>query len=255
MATYKKHGNKSKKKGSERIAQKSSTAKFFGKLDYGASLFEDWIARNQKVVLSIIGIVIIGVLGYLAYDNFIFKPRQEEAIKEISQPLEYFSHAMQVDPGADQDTLLLKSLNGAGSYGLLDIVDNYSGTDAANIAHYASGMAYLKLGKYEKAIDQLKKFSSDDEFYAAISIGAIGDAYSENNQPEKALNFYEKAAKIRKNDYTTPKFLFKAALTALDLNKSDKAKELLKQIKDNYSSSPEADKVPIYLGLAKNDKK
>jgi hypothetical protein len=54
------------------------------------------------------------------------------------------------------------SLNGSeGKFGFLKIADEYSGTDAGNLANYA-GIAYLNTGKYTEAIDYLSKFKSDD---------------------------------------------------------------------------------------------
>lgn len=250
MATYKKHGNKPKKSATEKVAQKSTTAKFFTKLDYCATLFEDWVARNRKVLITLVGVVVVVILGYLAYDNFVLKPRQEEAVKEMGVPLKYFSQGLKTAPGPDRDTLFIRALHGAGGYGLLDIVDNYSGTDAANIAQYSSGMAFLKLGKYDEAIDHLEAFSGKDEFYPAVTKGALGDAFSEKGAPEKALTYYEQAANVRKNTYTTPRYLLKAAVTALQLDKKDKAQELLNRIKEKYPDSAEADKVSVYLGLA-----
>lgn len=254
MATYKKHG-KNKKTREEKIVQKSTIAKFFGKLDIGAAMFEDWVSRNSKPILSIIGVIIVAVLGYLAYSNFVVKPRQEQAVNEMSQSMIYFNQAMQVDAGPDQDTLLMKTLNGAGSYGLLDIIDNYSGTDAANIAEYTAGMSYLKLRQYQKAIDHLQNFSSKDEFYPAIAKGAIGDAYSELKQPEQALKYYEDAANMRDNNFTTPKYLMKAAVMAIDLGQKDKAKTYLNKIEDKYPESSEASKVSALLGMAENSTK
>lgn len=251
MATYKKQGRKKKSRG-EKIEQRSTTAKVFGRLDTTATLFEDWVARNRNFIFGVIAVIVVGVLGYLAYDNFVLQPKQEEAINEMSEPLDYFTQAMQTPPGAQQDTLLLKSLNGSGGYGLLDIISNYKGTDAANIAHYSAGMAYLKLKKYDQAIDHLKKFSGKDEFYPAMTKGAIGDAYVESGDAEQGLKYYEEAAAIRINSFTTPRFLFKAALTALSLDQNKKAEELLKKIEKDYPDSPEAVKVPVYLGLAEN---
>lgn len=253
MATYKKRGGKPKKTREEKIEQKSSIAKFFRKLDYGASVIQDWIARNRNPVFIVIGIVVVGALGYLAYDTFVVQPKQEEATKEISQPLSFYSQALQTEPGPDQDTLFIKSLNGSGGYGLLDIIDNYSGTDAANIAQYSAGISYLKLGEYEKAIEHLNKFSGKDEFFPAIAKGAIGDAYTENGQHKEALKYYEEAAKVRENKYTTPKYLLKAAITAINLEEFDKAENHLKRIKDEYDDSAEAEKASVYLGIAKHN--
>ena len=71
------------------------------------------------------------------------------------------------------------------------------------------------------------------------------------NQPEEALDYYEKAAKLRKNEFTTPKFLLKAAITALELKDGAKAEKYLNQIDAEYQDSAEASEVAIYLGQAK----
>src|SRR5690625_3267538 len=251
MATYKKHV-RTKKSREEKLEEQSTTAKVFGSLDYGASQFEDWVSRNRNAIFTVIGIIVVGVVGYLAYDNFYMKPRQEEAVKEMSEPLDYFNRAMQVDAGADRDTLFLKALNGSGGYGLLDIIDNYKGTDAANLANYSAGMAYLKLKEYKKAVNNLEKFSSKDEFYPAVAKGAIGDAFMENKQPENALKYYEEAANIRTNSFTTPKYLLKAGMTALDLGNNDKAKTLLQRIQKDYPETKEAERAQVYLGIAES---
>ena len=154
--------------------------------------------------------------------------------------------------GAQSDSLYNLALNGGeGKYGFLDIIDNYGGTDAANLAHYNAGFAYLRTGKYQEAIEQLEGFDSDDEIFSALATGGIGDAFMQLEQPEEALGYYEKAAEMRSNSFTTPRFLLKAAITAIEIGDADAAEEYLLQIEDEYSDAPEADKVPIYLGQAR----
>lgn len=252
MATYKKRSKGAKKNREEKIVSKSVIARFFSKLDFWASSFEDWIARNRVALFSVIGVIVIAVLGYLAYDNFVAQPRQEEAVKEMSDAMDYYNQAIQADPGSDREELLNKALHGAGGYGLLDIIDNYKGTDAANIAQYSAGIAYLNLRDYQKAIEHLEKFSGKDEFLPAIAKGAIGDAFVGNQQPEEALKYYEEAASIRTNTFTTPRYLLKAGKTALDVGNTEKARTLLQKLEKDYPDSPEAEQAAVYLGIAGN---
>ena len=78
-------------------------------------------------------------------------------------PRKYFDEA--AVSGAGIDSLLNLGLEGAeGKYGFLDISTQFSGTKSANIANYYAGVSYLKLKEYEKAIEYLSKFDSDDEF-------------------------------------------------------------------------------------------
>ncbi|WP_416441794.1 tol-pal system YbgF family protein [Leeuwenhoekiella sp. A16] len=252
MATYKKRGYKPKTKEEQEDVQQdeSTTAEVFSSLDEGATRTEAWVEKNQKWIFIIIGLIVVGVLAYLGYKKFIQEPKELEASNEMYQAQNYFNEAL--NGLAAKDSLYNMSLNGGeGKYGFLDIIDNYGGTKAGNLAHYYAGMAYLNTNQYQEAIDQLEDFTLDDEILAPLAKGAIGDAFIQLEQPEEALGYYEKAANMRKNDFTTPRFLLKASVTAIELGDNDKAVSLLNEIKEKYSTSAEAKNVDLYLGMAK----
>jgi len=143
------------------------------------------------------------------------------------------------------------SLKGAeGKFGFVDIADKYSGTDAGNLANYYAGVAYLNTGKYTEAIEYLNKFKSEDIVLSALAKGAIGDAYSQQNQPKEALENYLKAVEANKNDFTTPRFLLKAGKTALALGNKEDALKYFTDIKDNFDATPEAASIDVLIGLA-----
>ncbi len=50
---------------------------------------------------------------------------------------------------------------------------------------------------YKKAIEYLEKFNSDDEMLGPVSLGAIGDAFSDIDQQEDALQYSEKSTKLK----------------------------------------------------------
>ena len=108
----------------------------------------------------------------------------------------------------------------------------------------------MNTGKYTEAIDYLSKFKSDDIVLGALAKGAIGDAYSQKNQPKEALENYLKAAESNKNDFTTPRFLLKAGKTALTLGNKSDALKYFTDIKENYEATPEAASVDVLIGLA-----
>ena len=252
MATYKKRGYKPKTKEEQEDVQQdeSTTAEVFSSLDEGATRTEAWVEKNQKGIFIIIGLIVVGVLAYLGYKKFIQEPKELEASNEMYQAQNYFNEAL--NGLAAKDSLYNMSLNGGeGKYGFLDIIDNYGGTKAGNLAHYYAGMAYLNTNQYQEAIDQLEDFTLDDEILAPLAKGAIGDAFIQLEQLEEALGYYEKAANMRKNDFTTPRFLLKASVTAIELGDNDKAVSLLNEIKEKYSTSAEAKNVDLYLGMAK----
>ncbi len=252
MSTYKKKGYKpkNKKESEQLIESESTTAEVFSTLDEKASRTEAWVAKNQKYILGFIGAIVLIVLGYLGYEQFILKPKEAEASNEMFFAQQDFDQAVN---STDKDSLFTLALEGRdGKFGFIDIIENYKGTKAANLANYSAGMAYLNMNKYKDAISYLQDFESEDPILGALAKGGIGDAFSQLNQPEEALNYYEKAAQHSKNDFTTPKFLFKAGLIALDLQQKEKSVKYFQQIKDNYPDSEEGRIIDIYIGKAEN---
>jgi len=253
MATYKKRGFKPKNKAEEQDLREheSATAEVFSTLDESASKTEAWVAKNQNYILGIIGVVAVGVLGYLAFVQFVEKPKEASAANEMYYPQQYFDQALSSTTA--KDSLYNLALNGAeGKYGFLDIIDEYSGTKSANLANYSAGMAYLNMQKYQEAISHLENFSSDDDILGALAKGGLGDAFMQLGQPEDALGFYDKAIAHSTNDYTAPKFLYKAGVTALDLNQNEKALQYFTRIKEEYASSNEARTIDAFIGMAKS---
>ena len=257
MATYNKRGYKSTKEKEVKdvttedikvIEKDSTTAGVFSTLDETASKTEDFVAKNQKIIIGVVGAIAVVLVGYLAYQKFVAAPKEDEAATEMFQAQQYFQQATD---GVASDSLYKLSLKGAeGKFGFVDIADKYSGTDAGNLANYYAGIAYLNTGKYTEAIEYLGNFKSEDIVLNALAKGAIGDAYSQNNQPKEALENYVKAVEVNKNDFTTPRFLLKAGKTALALGNKEDALKYFTDIKDNFDASPEAASVDVLIGLA-----
>ncbi|WP_025741455.1 tetratricopeptide repeat protein [Aquimarina pacifica] len=252
MATYKKRGYKPKNKVEEVevTEENSTTAEVFNTLDEGASKTEEWVAANQKYILGGVAVIAVVILGYLAFQKFIQAPKEQEAANEMFRAQQYFENAVNGN-SAVRDSLYTLALNGGdGKYGFLEIIENYGGTKAANLANYYAGFSYLNTNKYQQAIDYLDDFKSDDEMLGPLALGGIGDAFSQLGQVDEALGYYEKASKAKVNDFTTPKFLLKAAIIAISLKKSDIAVTYLERIKNEFPKSVEANQVDVHLGQA-----
>lgn len=256
MATYNKRGYKAPKEKEVKetveevvIDEKNSTtAEVFSKLDETASKTEDWVAKNQKIIIGVVGAIALLTVGYLGFQKFVTEPKEEEAASEMFVAQQNFQQAVD---GVASDSLYKLALNGSeGKFGFVKIADEYSGTSAGNLANYYAGLAYLNTGKYAEAIDYLGKFNSDDIVLNALAKGAIGDAYSEKKQDKEALEYYVKAAESNKNDFTTPRFLLKAGKTALALGQKEDALKYFTDIKENYENAPEAASVDALIGLS-----
>jgi tetratricopeptide (TPR) repeat protein len=249
MATYKKRGYKpkTKKEKEEVVEENSTTAEVFNTLDEGASKTEEWVVKNQKYIFGIVGAVALVVLGYLGYNKFIAEPQQKDAMNEMYTAKKYFDDAVN---GISSDSLYRMALDGGeGKYGMVDIAREYSGSPAANLANYYAGMAYLNLKNYEKAIEYLSEFSTDEKNTGPMAKGGIGDAFVQLNQLPEGLDYYERAFKDNVNNFTTPMFLMKAARVAIRLEQNQKALDYLKRIKSEFSTSTEATKADVLIGM------
>lgn len=248
MATYKRRGYKpnTKKEEEALIEDGSTTAEVFNTLDEGAHKTEAWLEKNQKKILTVIGIIAAVVLIVLLYQNFIHKPKEKDAMNDMFQAQLYFEKAVD---GEDAEENFRLALNGAdGKFGFLDIIHNYKSTKAGNLANYYAGISYLHTKDYKNAISYLDNFKSKDELLAPLATGAIGDAFAQLEQYKEAFDYYEKAANMRDNEITTPIYLLKAGVTALELDKINLAKKYLEKLTEQYPETEEATKALTYLG-------
>lgn len=198
---------------------------------------EQFIENNQKIITYVIGAIVVVVVAYLGITRFYIHPQQKEAESQMFMAENYF----------EKDSFNL-AINGDGNYlGFLDIIDNYGVTKSANLAKYYVGICYLKLGQYDEAIDYLKKFKTDDLLLAPVKEGALGDAYVELGDQEKALSHYKSAYSLNSNELTTPVYMQKAAVTLESLGKLQDALDIYKEMKKTYPNSVEGRNADKYI--------
>lgn len=149
----------------------------------------------------------------------------------------------------EADSLYKRALNGGeGKYGFLDIIENYKGTPAAKLAAYSAGMSYLNLKEYDNAIQYLDQFNAEDVLLSALAKGAIGDAYAQLGDLDQAYDYYLEAAAVSENMYSTPKYLYKAAILGAENGKIKQAISFLARIEKDYPKSEEARWVTVQKG-------
>lgn len=198
------------------------------------------LIKKYKFPLIVVGAVIVlivaGLFGYQYYQE-----QQEKDAQENMFPAVYFLEADSLD----------KALMGDGNYyGFQNITDEYSSTNAANLAHFYAGVAYLKKGEFETAIDELEAFSSSDELLQARAYSLIGDACLELEQFDNAVDYYQQAVDYKPNKFLTPQYMMKLAL-AYELKPDNGAAiKVYQELIDNYpiaSETPNAKKYKARL--------
>jgi len=202
---------------------------------------EQFIEKNQKKIIIVLSVIVGIVLIYFGYKQLYLKPKEAKAHSEMFVAEKYF----------ELDSLDL-ALNGDGEHaGFLEIIDNYGITKAANLSKYYTGIIYLKKGQYQEAIKYLKDFDSDDKMVGPMALIAIGDAYVELNDLEKASEYYLKAADKNKNDFISPQALMKAGFVFEEKNDWANALKSYERIKKEFFKSQESREVDKYIARVK----
>ncbi|GAB3426272.1 tetratricopeptide repeat protein [Niabella aquatica] len=200
--------------------------------------------KNGKNIVLFLGVLIVAIGGYLAYNQFIKGPKKAEALDKSFKAEEYYR----------MDSIRL-ALNGDGvNPGFIKIADSYGSTPAGNLAKYYAGICYIKLNQNDKAVEYLEDFSTDSKQIQQRAYLLLGDAYGDLGKGAKALDYYKKAAHHFESDQqASSEALFRGAFLAQHvLNNNDEAIGLYKELKEKYPRTQqgfEADKYLAQLGV------
>jgi predicted negative regulator of RcsB-dependent stress response len=180
------------------------------------------VEKNKNVIYGIVGALLVGILGYFGYKAWSSSQDEEGQAKLFNSVYKF---------EADSNKVAAKEMS--------KIADDFGG-NTGNLANFYAGVANLKEGKYDAAIDQLKSFSSSDLLVQARAYSLIGDAYSEKKAYGDAVDYYKKASEYKANKFFTPAYMMKLA-GALEANKESKeALAVYTEIVEKYAASSEA---------------
>jgi predicted negative regulator of RcsB-dependent stress response len=181
------------------------------------------IEKNKSILTYIGGALLVGLIGYFGY-TWYTKNQDTEAQAALFPLVSKFE--------SDSAKGLSKEF--------AKVADQFGMSKAGNLAHFYAGVASLKDGKYDEAIEQLKDFSSSDLLVQARAYSLIGDAYVEKKAFADAISYYKKAADYKPNKFFTPVYLMKLA-GAYEANKeNDSALEVYTTIVEKYEDAQEA---------------
>ena len=197
---------------------------------------EAFFMKYKKAILIAVAAIIVVIAGVFLYISQISGPREEKASTALSKGQTYFNNEM-FEQAVNGD--------GAGFVGFAKLADEYSGTDAANLAHLYAGICYANLGKWNEAVKELDAYSpGDDAMVSPAAVGALADAYAQTGNVDKAIDYLKKAAKMADgkmemdvNNSISPTFLLKAGVLLESQNKKAEALKIYQDIKKNYINS------------------
>ncbi len=205
--------------------------------DQAKGFFEE----NRNIILGVAVGLFVLVLGFFLYQSFVKLPAEKEAASQLQQAQLQF----------EQDSFQLALINpGPGFPGFLDIIDQYGSTVAGNLASYYAGVSYLNLGDYPAAADYLEDFDPAGKITPIMKYGTLGDAYSEMDRMDDALDAYETAVeKAGENFLLGGYYLKKLGLLYRHQGQNDEALAAFRRLKADYPESPESGDADKYIAL------
>ena len=202
--------------------------------------------KYKKPFLIAIIAIVVAIAGFFLYKNYISAPREAEASTELAKSQTLFNNQQ-------YDQALA---------GFQKVQSDYSSTDAGNLAILYVALCYAHQAKpnWAKALENAEKFStSDDQMISPASQMALGDIYANNNQNDKAVDCFKKAAKMANaeaadntNLSIAPLALRKAGILLESEGKKAEALEIYKDIKKTYVNSPIYQDIDKYIERASN---
>jgi len=197
---------------------------------------EAFFEKNKKMVTGCLAAVIIIIAGIILFNNYYLTPRANEASTELAKSQQLFEQ-QQYDKALE---------------GFQKVAADYSSTDAGNLANLYIGICQANLGKWQEAVNALESFSGKgDQMISPAAEGALGDAYANLNQLDKAVEHMKKAAKMADNNTLSPIYLIKAGEILESQGKKAEALELYKQVKEKYVNSMQYQTIDKYIERAK----
>ncbi len=204
---------------------------------------ESFFVKNQKTITAFAIGLLAGVVLYLGYKYLISEPNNKKCQEEMYQAEAMF----------EKDSFNLALTGVENSYkGFADLASSYGGTTAGKLCKYYAGVASLNVGKFEDAVSYLESASVCGKVLPIARYAALGDAYAELKQMDKAAANYDEAIEAGDNELLTPNVMKKYAMLK-EIN-GDKAAALktYNAIKEKYPTSTEARDIDKYIIRATN---
>lgn len=200
---------------------------------------EDFVKKNRNVLLGLFAVIAAAIVGGFLYYNY-RSSQNEEAQAAMFQAVFYFE--------ADS---LSKALNGDGQHqGLLAVAGEYGGTKAGNLAKFYAGVALMKQGKYQEALEQLEDYKSDDLILQGRAYALQGDANLELGKKQEAAELYLKAADYKANEFFSPQYLMKAGMAYEENKDYASALEAYERVINSYPNAAEVNDAKKYKARA-----
>ena len=191
-----------------------------------------WI-KGHKQAASYVGVALAVAVALFAWSFLTAKTAERSAGRQIAQA-----------------RLALDSKNYPLAASVLSqVVENFSGTHAAQEASILLAQARLAQGQTQQAIEVLQRSAPKaDKYFRAQSYALLGAAYENALRPKEAATAYETAAAAALYPFLRAQFLSDAGRAWLAAGDTAKALAVYRTIAEKLDSTTAAGEAKVRLG-------
>jgi len=202
-----------------------------------ALLFYDEHRRVAQGIGVALVVLVLAIPGYIYYHQ----QQEEAANQQLGQILPVY------EQGNYQ-----QALDGTNNQaGLLALADDYSNTDAGNLATFYAANALYELEEYERALEHFQRFEKGQNFIGASAYAAQAAIHENKGNFGRAAELYEQAASQYQNKLTAPRFLLNAGQAYEEAGQYEAAMNMYQRIQDEYPDSSQASNAEQYMARAR----
>ncbi|MCF0186656.1 MAG: hypothetical protein HUJ98_09255 [Bacteroidaceae bacterium] len=199
---------------------KKETRTSIEELNESLSSIEQKVENNKKIIVWALAAIVVVAAVIMGYIYGIRNPNLQNAKNEIG--------AADIEMFMGNDSVALAKYEAVAS--------NYSNSPA-NRANLNAAIILYQKGKYNEAIEYLKKFDPEGVLVGPASQSLLGDCFVNLKMYDEAVSSFDKAISLSdNNELYTPLFILKKATVLRELKKYDEEVKAYETIKNDYPS-------------------
>lgn len=133
--------------------------------------------------------------------------------------------------------------------GFEQIINNYGGTDAGNLARYYAAVCHFNMGNYQQALSSIQSFEVPEGIMGVSPLSFHGVLLTELGNHAEAAETYVRAAEWDVNPSTTPYNYLEAAQAYQDAGNTEEARRYAQMVIDEYPESSQVAQAERFLGM------
>lgn len=199
----------------------------------------EFYQQNKNVIIGSAVAVILAIalaIGYHYYQKSQNKKAQQlMSTAEIHYLQGEYDSALN---GSDQDLTI----------GFKQVIDNYGGTEAGNLARYYAAVSEYNLGNPEESLSYIEDYEVPDGILGVGPISFHAMLLTELGRHDEAAQMYVNAAEWDENESTTPYNYLEAANAYADAGDTENAKTYARIVTESYPNSQQVAEASRLLG-------